>query len=208
MKINSSNKFGFKRSLAVASLVAVASTMAAPQAYAAIICSAANLGINVQTGNINGLYLNFVTNVNNTGGNGAGATVPGWDFNPYSSSGTATGSLSFFTSTTAANVNRVVGTGSTVDLLAAGATIGPSSTLATAGVVAGGAFRAGVTNGYVGIAFNNEATSTTNYGWASLTTTGPTTGFPTTLNQYCYQNDGTAITAGTLPVSLQGFSVE
>ena len=50
-----------------------------------------------------------------------------------------------------------------------------------------------------------------NYGWMEFTTsTGTSTslGFPATLTRYCYQNDGSAIVAGTTPVALQTFSID
>ena len=64
------------------------------------------------------------------------------------------------------------------------------------------------TGKYLGVRFFNEATSSVNYGWIQLDT-GAAGGFPATLIQYCYQNDGTQIqTGGTVPVELQGFSVD
>ena len=38
--------------------------------------------------------------------------------------------------------------------------------------------------------------------------TGASGGFPATINQFCYDNTGATITAGTTPVSLQTFSVD
>lgn len=122
---------------------------------------------------------------------GATMTTPGllgWDFNAYSSGG----ALNFFSSNSANNTTRYVGTATTVDVLAAGMVIDAASNLSQAGIAPGGAFRAGVTNGYLGVVFRNEGAAKTNYGWALLTTTG-STGFPATINEYCYQNDGTGI---------------
>ncbi len=195
-RLVSTGKFRFPRKTVLASLAVAAVTVASPQAFAAVICSSPALNVPVTT---SGIYVNFVTGASGTSGSG----TAGWDLNPWASSS----NLRFFSSASAANTTRYVGTGTTVDLLASGTMIDGSSTLATAGVNLPGAFQAGVTNGYVGVAFNNEGTATTNYGWASMTTTGPS-GFPATINQYCYQNDGTGIMAGTTPVSLQSYSID
>ena len=115
--------------------------------------------------------------------------------------------MRFYSSAGAANTTQYVGTGTTISLLAAGTMIDASSALSPAGVVLPGAFQAGVTNGYVGVKFRNEGTAASNYGWATVTTTGPN-GFPATLTGFCYQNDGTGIMAGTTPVSLQSYSID
>lgn len=192
----STNKTRFNRAAILASLAIAAATVGSSQASAAIICSSDPISI---PANINGIYVNFVTGASGT----SGPSTAGWDFSAYASSST----LRFFSSSAAANMTRYVGTAGTADLLGAGTMIDASSILSPTGTVLPGAFQAGVTNGYLGVAFNNEVTSTTNYGWASVTTTGPS-GFPATLDGYCYQNDGTGIMAGTTPVSLQSYSVD
>jgi hypothetical protein len=76
-------------------------------------------------------------------------------------------------------------------VLHSGDTIGPDS------VVSGGSTI--MTNwidgsdGYVGIAFYNEATSAVNYGYLHLTTAGPL-GFPATVHDWAYDASGAAIT--------------
>ncbi len=189
-------KTRFNRAAVLASLAIAATTIGSSQVSAAVICASTPINI---PADINGIYVNFVTGATGTSGSG----TAGWDFSSYASGG----NLRFFSSSGAANTTRYVGTGSTVDLLAGGTIINSSSVLATTGTNQPGAFLAGVTNGYVGVAFNNEGTATTNYGWASVTTTGPT-GFPATINQYCYQDDGSGILAGSLPVTLQSYSIE
>ena len=192
----SAGKLRFSRGAALASLAVAAMTMGSSQAFAAIVCSSTPISI---PADINGIYVNFVTGASGT----SSGSATGWDFSAYATSST----LRFFSSANANNTTRYVATGSTADLLAAGTMIDASSVLAPTGTVQPGAFQAGVTNGYLGVAFNNEGTSTTNYGWASVTTTGPN-GFPATLNGYCYQDDGTGIMAGTTPVSLQSYSID
>ena len=68
-------------------------------------------------------------------------------------------------------------------------------------------WHAGATGGYLGIRFFNEATTSVNFGWIQLNTTAPN-GFPATIVSYCYENSGASIMAGTMPVSLQSYSVD
>jgi len=161
--------------------------LAGPAAVNATVVDSGPLSINIQTTNINGLYINFVTGANNTVGNGAGTTVAGWDMNPYSSTGTATGSFNFFESN--AN-NAIVGAGGVASSLAPGTFVGPASAFIT-GVVTGTPFR---TTGmeYAGLRFTNESTGAVNYGWALFSTNGAT-GFPATLLRYSYDDAGGAI---------------
>lgn len=93
--------------------------------------------------------------------------------------------------------------------LAAGTTIGPASTYASLFTAGNGtaSWRATNTGKYLGVRFSNQY-ATLLYGWLQLDTTGPT-GFPATINSYCYQDDGSPIDAGvTTPVSLQTFSAD
>ena len=186
-------KLRFNRGAALASLALAAITVGSSPAFAVVVCSGAPFGI---PANINGLYVNFVTQTTSP----FSGSVGGWDLNAYASSGL----LRFFSSTTTSNTTLYVGTGTTIDVLPVGTMIDVSSTLSPPGVQQPGAFQAGVTNGYIGVAFNNEGTATTNYGWVSLTTTGPN-GFPAMVNQYCYQNDGTGIVAGGERIFTNGF---
>lgn len=191
-------KWRFNRRAAVASLAMAAITLGSSQAFASVICSSAPIEIE---NSINGIYLNFVT-----GGSSVTASIAGWDFNAYASNGTVA-SMNFFSSMATTNTTRYLGTGATVDVLAGGTMIDATSHLIPAGISPGGAFQAGVTNGYLGVAFRNEGAAMTNYGWALLTTTGPN-GFPATINQYCYQNDGSGIMAGSEKIFENGFEEE
>lgn len=128
------------------------------------------------------------------------AYAVGWDFTAY----TPAEDLRFLASGNSGNSTRYVGIGNVIDVLTPGTMINASSVLVLTGAVQPGAFQAGVINGYVGVAFNNEITDTVNYGWVSLTTTAPT-GFPVTVNQYCYENDGTGIMAGGEKIFRDGF---
>ncbi len=187
----SARKLRFNRAAVLASMALAAMTIGSSHAYATVICSGAVIGI---PADINGIYVNFLTQ------SASSSALPGWDFNAYATSG----ALNFYSSNSAGNTTRYVGTGTTVDMLVAGTMINSGSSLSNAGVAPGGAFRAGVTNAYMGVVFTNESTATTNYGWASLTTTGPT-GFPAMINQYCYENNGGGIMAGGEMIFKNGF---
>ena len=139
-----------------------------------------------------GLYLNLVTGVTGT------SPVAGWDFNPYAGSG----NLAFFASTSVANTCAVLASAGLATVLAPGDVVGPAGTFATSAGTAGTAFRATGTE-YVGIRFNNEATSTTTYGYVQIQTTAAT-GFPATILRYVYDDTGAAITVAGPPPLLLG----
>ncbi len=165
-------------------------------AMAAIVCGP---GANVSVpDSFDGVYYNFLTGV----AAASGAANPGWDWNPYNS---GTG-LSFFWP--GATTGGGVGTGAVYDVLAAGTPVSAASTFVNlTATAATAAFKAGVSGGFLGFRFQNETTAAVNYGWAALNTTAGT-GFPMTIVQYCYENTGAAIPAGTTPVSLQSYSVD
>lgn len=187
---------------AAAALAAAALSLASTSAFAAYVCDSTPLSI---PQNIDGVYLNLATGASGTSGGG----VTGWDINLYSTGTPAT--LFFFWPTTPANSYGGVATGTTYDVLANGAPIGPSQTYSlNSGSGGSGAYvnwLAGSTGQFLGVRFWNEATSSINYGWLQLNTTA-TSGFPATIVERCYQNDGTATSAGTRPVSLQKFSID
>lgn len=187
-----------KFSSALAAVLAASALMAASHgAMAAVLCNTTPITI---PNNIDGVYVNFVTG---TTGTSSGA-VPGFDFDPYS--GGADGMNFYFGGGADAN-NGAVFDGTIYPVLANGTVIGAASTfgLGTADTTMT-AWRAGAT-GFLGVRFTNEATSAANFGWVNITTTAGT-GFPATINSYCYDNTGADIMAGTTPVSLQSFSVD
>lgn len=178
-----------------ASMLAVASSTA----MAAIVCNTTTVPIAVpQDGT--GIYLNLITGASGT----SGGAVTGWDFNPYDR---GLPGISFWFNNDA--TKGAVWDGTNISVLASGATIGPASTF-TNGVAdpASALWRTSNTGKYLGIRVYNEGTSTMNYGWVQLNTGAAGGGFPATINAFCFQNNGTAITAGTTPVSLQNFSVD
>lgn len=135
-----------------------------------------------------GVYINLLTGANapTTG------AVPGWDFGPW---GTST--LNFFWNSTPALSNGGVG-GTTYTDLPAGSVVSVASTfLASAAAAATVAFQATGTH-TLGFRFFNESTAAINYGYLSMTTTGPL-GFPATVNGWSFENSGAAITVAAIP---------
>lgn len=140
--------------------------------------------------------------------------VPGWD-------------IRFFNSTTGFAVDWPEGSGAGVaDSLAGPYTVmthpnlvGPDSIYSRIATGTGGTepFFIPDTQDYVkfGLRFVNEsiAGSTTNYAWMNFHTTGAPAaisgaGFPFRFAEWCWDDSGAAIPAGTTPVSLQSFSVD
>jgi hypothetical protein len=180
------------RATVVASLFSLAT--AAP---AAVVCNSASPLPYTVPATSAGVYMNLVTGTFGT----TPAAVPGWDFNPWGST-----NLTFFFPSTPATSHGAVSTGTDYSILASGEAIGPASTFATTGQTYA-LWRAGSTGQYLGVRFYNEATSAINYGWIRLDTTAAT-GHPAVIQNYCYDNTGAQIPAGTLPVELQTFTVE
>lgn len=165
-----------------AAVAATVLSLGSGNAVSAIVCdtNAAPIAVPQTTA---GIYINFLTNASGTA---AGTT--GWDFNPWGST-----NLNFGF---AAGSSGLV-TGGKYAALAAGVSVDATGTYATSTTAAQMAdWRAGVTAKYVGLRYVNESTTATNYGWAELSTTGPSTGTPATVNHWCTQNDGTGILTG------------
>lgn len=180
---------------------ALALALASTSSMAAIVCSSTAISI---PATVDGVYLNLVTGA--TGSSGSG--VSGWDINLYQTGASA---LYFFWPSTPANSAGGVSTATVYDALTTGAPIGPSQTYIVNSGGGGAApfvnWQTASTGKYLGIRFRNESTSALNYAWLQLNT-GASGGFPATINQYCYDNTGAEIQAGTTPVSLQQFSVD
>ncbi|MBU6208943.1 MAG: hypothetical protein KGR22_03430 [Planctomycetes bacterium] len=176
-------------------------------AAAAALCAAgaANAAI-VYSGTVNfvcavdidGCYINVETGVLS---NGPGSGVPGWDVNPYSTSG----GMNFFNSTGGGQLRQP------------GQTTGPAGNLA-AGTVIGstGSFNTGTSNVYGNVAAGWQynavnmigfrfvsAAGTTHYGWMRFAMgpqgaagVGPTR----TVVDYAWENvAGASIVAGAVP---------
>ena len=144
----------------------------AAAAVAAGVAASANAGI-VYSGVINfacavdidGCYINVETN---TLSNGPGAGVPGWDVNPYSTSG----GMNFFNSTGGGQMRRPGVTTGTAGNLAVGTVVGAAGSFNTGtGNVYGATAATGLAGGWtysseniIGFRFV-AAAGTTHYGW-------------------------------------------
>lgn len=152
-----------------------------------------------------GAYINFVTGIHG----GSEGAVPGFDFDPYASqTSDPANQLKFYWGSESNNGAGVVTTGDTYAVLAAGDVVGPASIFSRAGFTGvTTAWQVGVTAGYLGVRFTNEASNTLTYGWVHLTTNAPL-GFPMTVLDWCYQDLGSAITipqVGTDRIYCDGF---
>lgn len=129
--------------------------------------------------NIDGMYLNVVTGQTGT----AAAATPGWDINPYLSSGQGT----FFTPT-GGGVVATSGSGPAASLSVGD--IISSSSLFRSGIVPGTTFAPGVF-GFLGFRFHNEVSGAINFGYAALRI--PATGQPGLISAYWYEDSGQPI---------------
>ncbi len=173
--------------------ILLAALAAAVPAHAAVTCfNQQNLGIPATT---EGLYINFLNGV--SAATGAGA--PGFDFNPYASASTTPpDDLRFYWGTAATGNAGVASSGATYAVLPAGSVVGPSSEFTREGFSGNtSAWTSGVSLGYLGMRFRNEASSAINYGWVQITTTPPR-GFPVTVHGWCFEDSGASIAAGQI----------
>jgi hypothetical protein len=135
--------------------------IAGGEAQAAVVGWTANV---VMAVDIDGCYINVETQV---ASNGPGSGVPGWDVNPYSTSG----GFNFFNSTGGGQMRYPGDTTGRAGNLPLGTQVGPSGTYtsSTATIVFGSAagnWSLNATN-YIGFRFVASA-GTTHYGWASF----------------------------------------
>ena len=175
--------------------VALAAPAFAPSAEATIVYSG-TVNLNIQS-TTNGLYLNVVlypaVGSINEPGNTGGSTVPGWDVNPWSSSG-----LSFFLATGGGYVQRTGG-GATANLplgtMIDGTSLYGGSDASTTGAQP---FVLSSTN-YVGFKFLGQD-ALTHYGWMQISVGTTLGGQPRTLVSFAYEDvAGVGILAGAVP---------
>lgn len=183
-----------------AAAVAVSLFALASSAKGAVVCHPSPpIPVPVTTA---GVYINLVTGVSAT--TPAGAV--GWDINPWGAS-----SINFwFNNGANPSPGGATLTAGVIDVFSSGASIGPANTYSgttpSAGNMAG--WRAPNSGKYLGVRLYNEGTAAINYGWMQIDTVAPATGLPATVQSWCYENTGVAITAGTTPVELETFTVE
>ncbi len=166
--------------------------LAASHAHAVIVYSGTvNLTIPATT---NGLYLNVVTGATNLPGSTGGATVPGWDINPWSSSG-----LGFFSPSSMVGGSYVLSSASTTANLAPGASIGGSSTFGTGSSFNTSQWLLNSSNNLFGFRFTDENTGSLHYGWGRISLSSTIAG-SRALVEYAYESTpGLAIQAGVVP---------
>jgi hypothetical protein len=149
-----------------------------------------------------GVYINFLTGANGTS---AGA-VPGWDFNPYSASGGT--QLGFYWSPTLVGGLRGAGVASTTTgpyiSLNPGDTVSAASIFTSA--ILGTTGSPFLTTGthILGFRFANETTGALNFGYLTMTNTA-TSGFPSTVLTWSFDNTGAPITVAIPEPSTVAF---
>lgn len=176
----------------LAAACAVTAVATAEKADASVVYSGpVNITIPSTTA---GVYLNVVTGVNNV----APASAPGWDVNPFSSTGMSyfnpaapTGGVYVQRTGLGATANLPVGT-----MIDATSAYG-STTAATTGN------QPHVLNGVnvIGFRFQNEANgNAVHYGWMRISLSATLSSQPRTLVEYAYENQaGVGIAAGVIP---------
>jgi hypothetical protein len=168
--------------------------LAASHAHAVIVYSGpVNLSIPAST---NGLYLNVVTGANNLPPPGTGgATVPGWDINPWSSTG-----LGFFNPSSPAGGVYVVTAPGFVANLAPGTSISGSSSYGAGTGSNVAQWNLNSDSNLFGFRFTNEDGGTLHYGWARISLGGTITDPSRAIVEYAFESTpGMAIQAGVVP---------
>jgi hypothetical protein len=138
-----------------------------------------------------GVYINLATGATGT----SQAGTPGWDFNPYNAN--AGTQLGFYWAPAPAGGVAATTTGPYLGLHS-GDVVGPGSTYTRAILgTTGSPFVTTGTN-ILGFAFTNEVSGLTNYGYATIQTTG-TSGFPATILNWSFDASGAPITVAGVP---------
>ena len=142
-----------------------------------------------------GVYLNVATGVNNVNP----ASVPGWDVNPWSSTG-----LNMFAPTVGGG-HVTTGAATVYDNMTAGTAIGPASTFGNTGTTtinAATPLNLNSSNNLVGFRFFREgdAAGTLHYGWMRIQLGSSAAAQPRAIVEYAYEDQiGIAINAGQVP---------
>lgn len=171
--------------------LAAVATVAVSSANAQIVHSGiVNLSVPTTT---NGLYLNVVTGQTNLPAGGTGSTVPGWDINPWSSTG-----FGLFSPANPSGGAYVITSTSNAANMAFGALIGAANTYGSNGTTSIAQWNLNSDQNLVGFRFFNEANSQIHYGWARFSFGSSV--LTRTLVEYAYESTaGAAIGAGVVP---------
>ncbi|MBX7106214.1 MAG: hypothetical protein K1X57_19200 [Gemmataceae bacterium] len=140
-----------------------------------------------------GVYVNLLTGGTSTVSAGS---IPGWDFNPY-----YTGSqIGFFwNNSIAGSSGGVAATTTTLyQDLPNGTVIDGTSTFSNTILATNGSAYLTTGTHILGFRFYNENTSTVNYGYLTMDTTG-TSGFPATIQGWSFEDTGAPITVVAVP---------
>jgi hypothetical protein len=168
---------------AVAAVAGVGMVGTTASVDAAVVSSGVvNLDIPVSS---NGLYLNLITGVNNLPAPGtSGSTVPGWDINPWSTSG-----LGFFSPTSPTGGAYVVSSPGVVANLPLGATVDGSATFGGGISTNVAQWNLNSSDNYFGFRFIAEPGGTLHYGWAQISLGAAANAQGRALVQYAYESE-------------------
>jgi len=153
-----------------------------------------NLDIPIST---NGLYLNVVTGANNLPAPGTGGTtVPGWDINPWSTTG-----LGFFNAGLGGPTGTYVITApGFVANLAAGTSIDGTNTFGAGTSSNTAMWNLNSSNNLFGFRFLNEANNEIHFGWARISLGNTPNEVGRNIVEYAFNSTpGAAINAGAIP---------
>jgi len=178
---------------------AAGATVALPAVSDATIVWSGPVSINIPSTSP-GVYLNVVNGVNNP----SPAAVPGWDLNPFGTTG-----LSFFaatpTATSGALINATGGNSATlVDNLPVGFLISNAFTFGTNNAVetvGATAVNLSSSNNLFGFRFVDPSVNggAVAFGWVRISLSATTVGQPRAIVEYAYENSGAPIAAGVVP---------
>ncbi len=142
----------------------------------------------------NGLYLNMVTGAINEPGNTGGATVPGWDINPWSSTG-----FGLFNPAAPAGGVYVSSAPFNAANMVPGALISAANTFSSNTSSNTSQWALNSSNTLIGVRFQNEANANqVHYGWFRVAFGATVT--QRTLVEYAYEDvAGAGINAGAVP---------
>ncbi len=173
----------------VAALAVAGVGVAAQSASAAIVyVPSANINIPSTTA---GVYLNVVTGVFSS----SPSAVPGWDVNPWSSSGLGL----FNPAAPSGGVYRTTTAGGTTALnMNFGDLIGPGQNYGSNSSANNAQWNLNSSNNLVGFRFQNEANGNQiHYGWMRISLAATAGGQPRAIVEYAYESvAGVAIQAG------------
>ncbi len=181
------------RHFVACSAAAAAATVggAAQQSAEATIIYSGVVNINIPSTTA-GVYLNVVTGVNNP----SPAAVPGWDVNPWSSTG-----LGLFSPGAPAGGVYVVTAPNFGANLAPGTLISAASLFGSGSSANNAQWNLSSSNNLVGFRFQNEANANqTHYGWMRISLAATIAGQPRAIVEYAYEDvAGVGINAGAVP---------